>query len=89
MKIQNDLRNQLWIELNTEILKLIRQGEHIIIIGGWNSSALEVRTRMEKQGPGNTICNIHGYSNALITYQRSKDCPINSICYSVPIMGDF
>ena len=47
MKIQNDPRTQFWIDLNTEILKWIHQGEQIILIGDWNSEASEVNTWME------------------------------------------
>ena len=48
----------------------------------WNSEALEVNTCMETQGLNNKICNIHGCSDAPITYQQSKDCPIDGIYYS-------
>ena len=44
-------------------------------MGDWNSEASEVNTCMETQGLTNKICDIHGYSDALITYQQSKDCP--------------
>ena len=44
IKIQNDPRTQLWIDLNTETLKCIHQGEHIIIMGEWSSEASEVYT---------------------------------------------
>ena len=47
MKIQNDPRNQLWIDLNTQIAKWMDQGEQLILIGGFNSEASEVNTRME------------------------------------------
>ena len=79
MKIQNDPRIQFWIDLNKEISKWIHKGEQIILMGDWNSEALEVNTWMETQAITNTICKIHGYLNAPITYQQSKYCPIDSI----------
>ena len=40
---------------------------------------------METQGHTNTICNLQGYSDAPITQQRSKDCPIDVIYCSDPL----
>ena len=40
---------------------------------------------METQGLTNTICNLHGYLDAPITYQQSKDCPIKIIYCSAPL----
>ena len=37
MKIQNDPKNQLWIDLNTQIEKCMDQGEQLILVGDWNS----------------------------------------------------
>ena len=47
MKIQNDPSNQFWIDLNTEILKWIHQGEQIIIMGDWDIEVSEVNTWRE------------------------------------------
>ena len=69
MKIQNGPKTQFWINLNTDILKLVNQGEQIILMGDWNSESLEVKKWMETQVITNTICNIHGYSDASITFQ--------------------
>ena len=44
MKIQNDPRNQSWIELSTDIAKFMDQVEQIIIMGACNSEASEVNT---------------------------------------------
>ena len=44
-----------------------------------NSEYLEVSPWMEIQGLTNTICDLHGYSDALITYKQSKELPINGI----------
>ena len=71
MKIKNDPRTQSWIDFNKDILKCIHQGEHIIIMEDYNSEASEVNTWMKTQVLTNTICNIHGYSDALIIYQQS------------------
>ena len=79
MKTQNDPRTQLWIDLNTEISKWMDHRVKIILLGDWNSEALYMKTWMEKNGPTNTILNLHGYSYFLITYQRSKYCPIYGI----------
>ena len=70
MGIQNEPRNQFWIDINTEILKWIHQGEEIILIGEWNSEASEVNKWMETHGLTNTICNLHGYSDDTIKYQQ-------------------
>ena len=45
MQIQNDPRTQFWIDPNTEISKWINQEEKIILIGDWNSEALEVKKK--------------------------------------------
>ena len=34
---------------------------------------------METQGTANTICDLHGYSDAQIIYKQLKDCPIDGI----------
>ena len=44
MEIQNDPINQFWIYRNKEISKWTHQGEQIILMGYWNSEALEVIT---------------------------------------------
>ena len=72
MEIQNDPRTQSWIDLNTDILKLIHQVELIILMGNWNSEASEVNKCMEIQQLANKICNLRRYSNDLITYQQLK-----------------
>ena len=46
-KIQNNPRTQFWIYLNTKIAKWMDQGEQLILIGGFNSEASDVNTRME------------------------------------------
>ena len=79
IKIKNYPRAQFWIYLNTNITKYMDHGEQLILMGDWNSRALEVNTWIETQGLTNTICDIHSYSDILITYQRSKECPINGI----------
>ena len=79
MKIQNDPRNQLWIDLNTQIAKWVDQGEQLILVGDWNSEVSEGIKWMETQGLANTIYDLHRYSDITITYQWSKDCPIGSI----------
>ena len=61
MRIQNDPRTSFRIYIKTEISKWIHQGETIILMGDWNSEALEVNTWMGIQGLANTICNLHGY----------------------------
>ena len=43
MKIQNDTRIKLWIDLNTEISKWIHQGEQIIFMGECIGDTLEVK----------------------------------------------
>ena len=48
-------------------------------MGDCTISESEVNTWMETQGLTNTICNLYGYSNAPITYQQSKYCPICGI----------
>ena len=48
-------------------------------MGDLNSKESEVNTWMKTQGLDNTICAIHGYSDAPITYRKSKDCPIDGI----------
>ena len=60
MKIQNDPRNQFWIDLNTQIEKWMDQGEQLILVGDWNSEAPEVNTWMETKRLKNTICDLHG-----------------------------
>ena len=85
VKIKNDPRIQLWIDINTEVSKWIHQGEHNILMGGWNSKASEVNTWKGTQGIANLICNLQGFSDALITYQQSKYSPINGIYCSAPI----
>ena len=70
MKIHNGPRTQFWIDLNIDISKLIHHGEQNILMGYWNSEASEVKIWMETQGLTNEIFNLHGYSDALITYQR-------------------
>ena len=57
----------------------------MIIVGYCNSEVSEVSTWMEIQGTTNKICNLHGYSDAPITYQQSKESPINSIYCSAPL----
>ena len=59
MEIQNDPRNQFWIDLNTEITKWMDQVEQLILMGDWNSKFLEVKPYMETQGVNNIICNLH------------------------------
>ena len=51
MKIRNDPITQFWIDLNTDILKWIHQGEQIITMGDWNSEASEVNTWKHKESP--------------------------------------
>ena len=55
MKIENGLRTQFWMDLNKDISKWIHQGEQIILLGDWNSEALEANTRIETQELTNTI----------------------------------
>ena len=69
MKLQNDPRTQFWIDINKEISKWIHQLEQIILMEDCNSEASEVNTWMETQVLTNKICNLHGHSNAPITYQ--------------------
>ena len=88
MKIRNYPRTQLWIDLNTYIVKWMYQGEKIILMGDWNSEALEVKKWMGTQGLANTICDLHGYSYAPITYQQLKDCPIDGIDCTSPLMSN-
>ena len=76
------------IDLNTAILKWIHQGEQIILMGDCNSEVLEVNIWMETQGLTNKICNLHGYSDSLITHQQSKDWPINIIYCSAPLAAN-
>ena len=72
MKIQNDPRNQSWIDINTEISKgYIKEKKNIL--GDWNGEASYVNTLMGTHGLTNTICNLHGYSDYTIAYQQSKD----------------
>ena len=85
MKIQNDPRTRFLIDINKEILKCIRQAEQIILIEYCNSEASEINTRMETQGLNNTIFNLHGYSDAPITYQISKGFPIKGIYCSASL----
>ena len=47
MEIQDDPRNQFWIDLNKDISKYTHQGEQIVLMGNWNSKASEVNTWME------------------------------------------
>ena len=51
----------------------------IILIWDWNIEALEVNKCMVTKGLANKIYNIHGYLDAPITYQLSKDCPVDDI----------
>ena len=59
----------------------------IIILEDWNSQASEVKTRMETHALTNTICNLHGYSNAPIKYQQSKYCLIDGIYCSTSLVA--
>ena len=43
---------------------------------------------METQVPSNKICDLHGYSNDLITYQQSKDFPIDGICCTSTLVAN-
>ena len=61
------------------------QVEQNILMVDWNIESLEVNTWMKTQGLANAICYLHGYSNVLITYQRSKNCPINDIYCTDPL----
>ena len=79
MKIQNDPRAQFWIDFNTEISKLIHQGEQIMLMGDFNSEVLELNTWMLTQVLTNIIFNPHGYSDAPITYQQLRYFPIYGI----------
>ena len=85
MKIQNYLRNQFLIDLNTEIAKWMDQGEQLILMGDLNSEVSEVNKRIEKNVLTNKICDIHGYSDDPITYQQSKDCLISGIYNRPPL----
>ena len=40
---------------------------------------------METKGVANKICDLHRYSDAQITYQQSKDCPIDGIYCSATL----
>ena len=66
-------------------MKWIHQGEQIIIIGDWNSEESEVNTWIEKQELTKKICNLQRYSDDQITYQQSKDCPIDGMYYSATL----
>ena len=61
------------------------QGEQLILMGDWNGEASEVNTWMESQGLNNKIRNSHGYSDFPITYQKSKDYPIDGIYCRAPL----
>ena len=84
MKIQNDPRNQSWIDINTEISKgYIKEKKNIL--GDWNGEASYVNTLMGTHGLTNTICNLHGYSDYTIAYQQSKDWTIIGIYCSASL----
>ena len=85
MIIQNYPRTQFWIDFNTDIAKFKYQEEQLILMGGWNSEVSKVNVWMETQGLTNKICYLHGYSDVPITYQKSKDCPIDGIYCSAPL----
>ena len=46
LRYQNDPIIQIWVDINKEISTWIYQGEQIILVGDWNSEALEVITWM-------------------------------------------
>ena len=48
-----------------------------MIMGYWYSESQQINTWIETQGLTNTICDLHRYTDAPITYQQSKYCPIN------------
>ena len=58
-------------------------------MGDCNIKASGVNTWMKTQGLTNKIMNIHKYSNNPITYQQSKDCPIDSINWSASLAANW
>ena len=79
----------LWTDLGTEISEWEANDKQIILIGGCNSEASEVEILMSDHYLLNSICELYGYNEAPITYQRSKDCPIDGIYCSASVIAHY
>ena len=75
----DDPRKLFWYDLAATIKAATDDGYKIMLLGDFNSDFKELREWMIKQGLIESICEMHGYDKAPITYLRSRDAPLDAM----------
>jgi len=78
-------RAQFWEDLKTSIMEWQSQGEHVILMGDWNSEYEEVRAWMATYGLTDIVHSRHSSIPPPPTCNRSRHAPIDIIFAPYPM----